>query len=42
MKREAQIEWLLFAVIVSFGVLGRWFQVQWNVTPTASPLTIAG
>jgi hypothetical protein len=41
-KRETRIEWLLFAIIVAFGVLGRWFQVQWNVTPTAALALFAG
>jgi hypothetical protein len=41
-KRDYRIEWLLFAVLVTFGVLGRWFQVQWNVTPTAALALFAG
>jgi hypothetical protein len=41
-KRDARIEWLLFAVLVIFGVFGRWFQVQWNVTPTAALALFAG
>jgi hypothetical protein len=41
-KRDARTDWLLFAVLVSFGVLGRWFQVQWNVTPTAALALFAG
>jgi hypothetical protein len=40
--RDNRIEWLLFAVLVAFGVLGRWFQVQWNVTPTAALALFAG
>ncbi|MEX2138412.1 MAG: DUF6580 family putative transport protein [Pirellulales bacterium] len=42
MKRDYRIEWLLFAVLVMFGVLGRWFQLQWNVTPTAALALFAG
>jgi hypothetical protein len=41
-KRDARIEWLLFTLLVAFGVLGRWFQVQWNVTPTAALALFAG
>ena len=42
MKRDVRFEWLLFAVLVAFGVFGRWFQVQWNVTPTAALALFAG
>lgn len=35
-------EWLLFAVLVVFGVLGRRFEVQWNFTPTAALALFAG
>jgi hypothetical protein len=41
-NRDKRIEWLLFAVLVSFGILGRWFQVQWNATPTAALALFAG
>lgn len=42
MKRDNRVEWLFLAVLVAFGVLGRWFQVQWNVTPTAALALFAG
>ncbi len=42
MNRDNRIEWILLAVLVAFGVLGRWFQVQWNVTPTAALALFAG
>ena len=41
-RRDNRIEWLVFAILVSFGVLGRWLQVQWNVTPTAALALFAG
>jgi hypothetical protein len=41
-KRDARIEWLLVAAMVAFGVLGRWLQPQWNVTPTAALALFAG
>jgi hypothetical protein len=41
-KQDNRIEWILLAVLVAFGVLGRWFQVQWNVTPTAAIALFAG
>jgi hypothetical protein len=37
-----RMQWLLIAALVAFGVLGRWFQVQWNVTPTAALALFAG
>ena len=42
MKRNDRMEWLLVGVLVSFGVLGRWFQLQWNVTPTAALALFGG
>jgi uncharacterized protein DUF6580 len=41
-KRNDRMEWLLAAILVGFGVFGRWFQVQWNVTPTAALALFAG
>ncbi len=42
MNRIARQEVILFAVIVVFGVVGRWLQPQWNFTPTAALALFAG
>lgn len=42
MKRQFQLEAALFLVLVAFGVFGRWWQPQWNVTPTAALALFAG
>jgi hypothetical protein len=41
-NRVARQEIILFAVIVAFGVVGRWLQPQWNFTPTAALTLFAG
>jgi hypothetical protein len=41
-NRVARQEIILFAVIVAFGVVGRWLQPQWNFTPTAALALFAG
>jgi Family of unknown function (DUF6580) len=41
-KRNDRTEWALVGLLVCFGVLGRWVQVQWNVTPTAALALFAG
>ena len=41
-KHKARTQWLLFAVLVVFGVLGRRFQPEWNFTPTAALALFGG
>jgi hypothetical protein len=41
-NRDTRIQWLLVIAMVAFGVLGRWLQPQWNVTPTAALALFAG
>jgi hypothetical protein len=41
-KQNARNEWILFAILVAFGVLGRRFQPEWNFTPTAALALFGG
>ncbi len=42
MNRESRRELLVFAVLVAFGVLGRWAQPTWNFTPLAAVAAMGG
>lgn len=42
MRRDTIQQWLVFGLLVAIGVVGRWGQPQWNVTPVAAAALFAG
>jgi len=41
-ERQLKIDLVLFGLLLALGVLGRWFQPDWNVTPVVAVATFAG
>jgi hypothetical protein len=41
-RRDSTQQWLVFCLLVAIGVVGRWGQPQWNVTPLAATALFAG
>lgn len=42
MRRDTVQQWLVFGLLVAIGVVGRWGQPQWNVTPLAATALFSG
>lgn len=42
MERQLKTDWILFGLLLALGILGRWFQPDWNVTPVVAVATFAG
>ena len=42
MRRDTIQQWLVFGLLVAIGIVGRWGQPQWNVTPLAATALFAG
>lgn len=41
-RRDSTQQWLVFCLLVGIGIVGRWGQPQWNVTPLAAAALFAG
>lgn len=42
MERHLKTDLILIGLLMALGVLGRWFQPDWNVTPVVAVATFAG
>jgi len=41
-ERQSKLDFIVVGLLLVLGVLGRWFQPDWNVTPVVAVATFAG